>query len=38
MIKYDYVHGYAKRELLRLEDQANTLDDILHHDTIFPAG
>lgn len=38
MTKDDYVHGYTKRELLRLEDQANTLDDILHHDTIFPAG
>jgi len=38
MTKYDYIHGYTKRESLRLEDQANTLDDILHHDTIFPAG
>ena len=25
MTKYDYVHGYTKRELLRLEDQANTI-------------
>ncbi|GAJ07754.1 unnamed protein product, partial [marine sediment metagenome] len=38
MTKYDYVHGYSKRELLRLEDQANTLDYILHHDTIYQAG
>jgi phospholipid N-methyltransferase len=30
-----YVHGYSGREALRLNDQANTLDDIIHNDTIF---
>jgi hypothetical protein len=31
-----YVHGYSTREAKRLKDQANTLDEILHHDTVFP--
>ncbi|MEE1963931.1 methyltransferase domain-containing protein [Allomuricauda taeanensis] len=31
-----YVHGYSEREALRLNDQANTLDDIIHNDSIFP--
>ena len=31
-----YVHGYSGREALRLKDQADTLDDIIHNDTIFP--
>ena len=34
----DYVHGYSKRESERLEDQADTLSEILHHDTFFPPG
>ena len=33
-----YVHGYSDREALRLNDQAETLDDIIHNDTIFPDG
>lgn len=33
-----YVHGYSEREALRLNDQAATLDDIIHNDSIFPAG
>jgi ubiquinone/menaquinone biosynthesis C-methylase UbiE len=33
-----YVHGYSEREALRLKDQAETLDDIIHNDTIFPSG
>lgn len=33
-----YVHGYSGRENERLFDQANTLADLLHHDTIFEAG
>lgn len=33
-----YVHGYEKRELVRLQDQASTLVDLLHSDTLFPAG
>ncbi|MDP3065837.1 MAG: hypothetical protein Q8N08_03785 [Methanobacteriaceae archaeon] len=32
----EYVHGYSKREALRLADQANTMAEILHHDTIYP--
>ena len=31
-----YVHGYSNREALRLNDQAETLDHIIHEDTIFP--
>jgi len=30
-----YVHGYSDREAMRLKDQANTLDNIIHNDTIF---
>ena len=33
-----YVHGYSDREALRLNDQANTLDNIIHNDTLFPSG
>ena len=33
-----YVHGYSAREADRLADQANTLSDLLHHDTVFPPG
>lgn len=33
-----YVHGYSKRENKRLEDQASTLTELLHGDSIFPAG
>lgn len=33
-----YVHGYSEREALRLNDQAATLDDIIHNDSIFPEG
>ncbi len=34
----DYVHGYSEREASRLDDQAQCLDELLHHDTIFPPG
>ncbi len=34
----DYVHGYNERESIRLEDQANCLSELLHHDSIFPKG
>lgn len=34
----DYVHGYSPREALRLTDQANTLVELLHHDTLYPTG
>jgi SAM-dependent methyltransferase len=33
-----YVHGYTDRERTRLDDQARTLTDLLHHDTAYPAG
>lgn len=33
-----YVHGHAPRELQRLQDQARTLQALLHHDTQYPAG
>ncbi|MDD5495444.1 MAG: class I SAM-dependent methyltransferase, partial [Dehalococcoidia bacterium] len=34
----DYVHGYSGVESRRLSDQANTLSQLLHHDSIFPPG
>ncbi len=34
----EYVHGYTARESARLVDQATTLSEILHHDTVYPAG
>jgi Methyltransferase domain len=33
-----YVHGYDPREAIRLADQANTLVELLHHDTAYPKG
>jgi SAM-dependent methyltransferase len=33
-----YVHGYHPQENDRLQDQAGTLVDLLHHDTSYPAG
>jgi ubiquinone/menaquinone biosynthesis C-methylase UbiE len=33
-----YVHGYDPLESTRLQDQANTLVDLLHADTFYPAG
>jgi len=33
-----YVHGYDPRENLRLQDQASTLVELLHSDTIYPKG
>jgi len=33
-----YVHGYSSKESKRLQDQAQTLTDLLHHDTIYPAN
>ncbi len=38
MSENKYVHGYSERENLRLFDQANTLTDLLHWDTIYPVG
>ena len=31
-----YVHGYDQRENIRLQDQASTLVDLLHSDTLYP--
>jgi ubiquinone/menaquinone biosynthesis C-methylase UbiE len=33
-----YVHGYDQRENVRLNDQASTLAELLHHDTGYPPG
>jgi SAM-dependent methyltransferase len=33
-----YIHGYSVQESSRLNDQANTLDNLLHHDTTFQPG
>jgi ubiquinone/menaquinone biosynthesis C-methylase UbiE len=34
----EYVHGYSNRESTRLGDQASTLTDLLHRDTVYPPG
>ena len=34
----EYVHGYSGREHQRLRDQSQTLAELLHHDTLYPAG
>lgn len=33
-----YVHGYSEREAQRLEDQAASVRELIHHDTIYPPG
>ena len=33
-----YVHGYSASEATRLGDQAETLAELFHHDTHYPAG
>lgn len=33
-----YVHGYDSKENLRLQDQASTLVELLHSDTVYEAG
>lgn len=33
-----YVHGYHARESERLQDQAGSLVNPLHHDTAYPDG
>jgi len=33
-----YVHGYSERETKRLKDQANALDNLLHHDSTWNDG
>jgi len=34
----NYVHGYSERETERLYDQADSVRDLLHYDTEYPAG
>ena len=34
----EYVHGYSAREHRRLNDQSQTLAELLHHDTRYPDG
>jgi SAM-dependent methyltransferase len=34
----EYIHGYSVREDQRLCDQAQTLAELLHHDTVYPPG
>jgi SAM-dependent methyltransferase len=38
MTATSYVHGYSAREAARLADQARTLGELLHADTVFPPG
>lgn len=38
MSSQNYVHGYSEKEAFRLCDQANTLEELLHSDTKYPAG
>jgi len=38
VLRADYVHGYSGRESQRLLDQAATLAELLHWDTVFPPG
>jgi len=37
-MKNTYVHGYDLQENIRLQDQASTLVELLHSDTVYPAG
>ncbi|MFZ1985966.1 MAG: methyltransferase domain-containing protein [Desulfatitalea sp.] len=37
-MSHTYVHGYDPRENLRLQDQATTLEELLHSDTTYAAG
>lgn len=38
MSRLEYVHGHSGKEETRLFDQANTLSELLHHDTRYPPG
>lgn len=38
MAHHPYVHGYSARESERLADQVQTLTELLHNDTRYPAG
>ena len=34
----NYVHGYDRKESIRLQEQASSLAELLHFDTFFPGG
>jgi ubiquinone/menaquinone biosynthesis C-methylase UbiE len=34
----DYVHGYSPEEAIRLNDQADSLAELIHFDSIWPEG
>ncbi|MFZ0454417.1 MAG: methyltransferase domain-containing protein [Ignavibacteriaceae bacterium] len=34
----EYIHGYTDKESIRLNDQANILVNLLHHDSVWPGG
>lgn len=36
--KNDYVHGYSDFESTRLNNQANSVSDFIHYDSIWPEG
>jgi SAM-dependent methyltransferase len=38
MTEAQYVHGYSAREANRLADQASTLSELLHGDTVYSPG
>lgn len=38
MVGNAYVHGYSDRERQRLQDQSQTLGELLHHDTLYSPG
>ena len=33
-----YVHGYSPREIQRLQEQSDILEELLHSGTAYPAG
>ena len=34
----NYIHGYSQNEAIRLNDQADSLAQLIHHDSLWPAG
>lgn len=34
----NYIHGYSQEETQRLNDQANSISDLLHYDSFWEAG
>ncbi len=33
-----YIHGYSERETERLYDQAGSVRELIHSDTVYPPG